>query len=115
MLQVAQENLENNHYSSSCNRAYYACFYAVNALLYAKALTFSKHSAVIAVFRQHFVKTGEFDSKWSKIYQVVMNSHQMSDYDLNLSISKEQAENILTDAKNFVKEVEIWLTNHNLL
>lgn len=63
MLQVASENLNNDHYSSACNRAYYACFYAASALLYSKGLSFGKHSAVLAAFRQHFVKTGEFDAK----------------------------------------------------
>jgi uncharacterized protein (UPF0332 family) len=40
------------------NRAYYAIFYAANAMLATKGLERSKHSGVIATFRQHFVKTG---------------------------------------------------------
>ena len=32
MLEVAGENLRNNHYSSACNRAYYGIFYAASAL-----------------------------------------------------------------------------------
>jgi uncharacterized protein (UPF0332 family) len=37
-------------YDFSASRSYYAMFYAAQALLLAKMLSFSKHSAVIAAF-----------------------------------------------------------------
>ena len=70
MLDVAGENLRNDHYSSACNRAYYGIFYATSALLYSKGKSYGKHSAVLAAFRQYFIKTGEFDKKWSDDYKV---------------------------------------------
>ena len=115
MLQVARENLGNDHYDSACNRAYYGCFYAVNALLFSKGISYGKHSAVIAAFRQYFIKTGEFDAKWSKIYELVMTSRHIGDYELGLQIDKEQAEKIVSDAKEFVQEVETWLRKRYLL
>ena len=51
MLDVAQENLNNGHTNSACNRAYYGIFYAASALLYSKGKTYGKHSAVLAAFR----------------------------------------------------------------
>ena len=115
MLEVARENLGNDRYSSACNRAYYGCFYAASALLFSKGLSFGKHSAVIAAFRQHFIKTGEFDARWSKTYELIMTSRQIGDYELNLSIEKEQAEQMVLDAGNFIQEVEAWLIKHHLL
>jgi len=115
MLDVARENLGNDRYSSACNRAYYGCFYAASALLFSKGLSFGKHSAVIAAFRQHFIKTGEFDTRWSKTYELVMTCRQIGDYELNLSIEKEQAEQMVLEAGNFIQEVEIWLNKHHLL
>lgn len=50
--------LNDEDFSAAVNRAYYAMFYAANALLATKGLERSKHSGVIAAFRQHFVKTG---------------------------------------------------------
>jgi uncharacterized protein (UPF0332 family) len=115
MLAVARENLGNDRYSSACNRAYYGCFYAASALLFSKGLSFGKHSAVIAAFRQHFIKTGEFDARWSKTYELVMTSRQIGDYELNLSIEKEQAEQMVLEAGNFIQEVEAWLNKRHLL
>jgi len=115
MLNVANENLGASHYSSACNRAYYAIFYAASALLYSKGLSYGKHSAVISAFRQHFIKTGEFDKKWSKAYEFIMSSRQVSDYDLSVQIEADRALNVVSDATAFVEEVEQWLHKHRLL
>lgn len=115
MLNVANENLGANHYSSACNRAYYAIFYAASALLYSKGLTYGKHSAVVSAFRQHFIKTGELDKKWSKIYEFIMSSRQVSDYDLSVPIEADRASKVVSDATAFVEEVEQWLHKRQLL
>jgi len=115
VLDVARLNLSNDYYGSACNRAYYAVFYAASALLFAKGMSFGKHSAVISAFRQHFIKTGELDVKWSEIYQRIMSHRQIGDYDINLRVEKEQATGDVTDAQMFVEEVEQWLQKQNLL
>ncbi|HID63932.1 MAG TPA: HEPN domain-containing protein [Anaerolineae bacterium] len=74
MLQVADHNLADGFYASAINRAYYAIFYAANALLATKGLSRSKHSAVIATFRQYFVKPGLIEDKYSDIYGRVMDA-----------------------------------------
>ncbi len=56
MLKVAAHNLADGFYGSAVNRAYYAIFYAANALLATQGITRSKHSGVIAAFRQYFVR-----------------------------------------------------------
>jgi uncharacterized protein (UPF0332 family) len=90
MLEVARLNLNNDYYGSACNRAYYAIFYAASALLYAKGKTFGKHSAVLAAFRQHFIKTGEFDMRWSRKYERIMSHRHSSDYDIFISFEKNR-------------------------
>ena len=65
MLEVAQLNLQSGFYPSAVNRAYYAIFYAANALLATKGLARNKHRGVISAFRQHFVKTGLLETAYS--------------------------------------------------
>ena len=115
MLEVARLNLNNDYYGSVCNRAYFAVFYAASALLFSKGMSFGKHSAIISAFRQHFIKTGEFDVKWSGIYQRIMSHRQSSDYDINVRVEKEQGVDDLKGAQAFVEEVERWLQKQNLL
>lgn len=115
MLTVANENLQNGHNNSACNRAYYGIFYATSALLYSKGKSFGKHSAVLAAFRQDFIKTGEFDKKFSDDYEFIMDSRHTADYELIDSLEKEDVVIVLTKAQEFVEEVEKWLRKQKLL
>jgi uncharacterized protein (UPF0332 family) len=115
MLDVAQLMIANDFYGSACNRSYYAIFYAASALLATKKLAFGKHSAVLAAFRQHFIKTSEIDTRWSKSYERIMSHRQSSDYDIHISIEKEQALADLQDAKEFVEDVTQWLQKKKFL
>ena len=56
------------HWNSCTNRLYYACFYAVSALLQQNDFTSGKHSGVKAIFNQHFVKAGIFDKELGRLY-----------------------------------------------
>jgi uncharacterized protein (UPF0332 family) len=115
MLEVAQENLNNGHINSACNRAYYGIFYAASALLFSKGKTYGKHSAVIAAFRQYFIRTGEFDKKWSDDYRLIMESRHTADYVLHDYLEEEDAAEVITKAKAFVEEVRKWLQKRDLL
>jgi len=115
MLDTADENFSNQRYRSACNRAYYGMFYAASALLFSKGKSFGKHSAVLAAFRQYFIKTGEFDKKWSDAYRLVMESRHTADYALYEYLEEDDALEMIAKAKEFVEEVKKWLAEHNLL
>lgn len=115
MLDTADENFNSQRYRSACNRAYYGMFYAASALLFSNGKSYGKHSAVLAAFRQDFVKTGEFDKKWSDDYRLVMESRHTADYVLDNDVEKEDAVEVIAKAKAFVKEVKEWLLKRNLL
>jgi len=109
MLEVAGLMLANDFYTSAINRAYYAIFYAANALLATKKLSSSKHSGVISLFRQHFIKTGLIDSEYSKTYGRAMEDRHEGDYELQASWTKEDVQTHLASAEKFVMEAEKWL------
>ena len=115
MLDTADENFSNQRYRSACNRAYYGIFYAASALLYSKGKSYGKHSAVLAAFRQYFIKTGELDKKLSDDYEFIMGSRQSADYILYESLDQEDAVQVITKAKAFVEEVRKWLRKQDLL
>lgn len=108
-LSAAQLSLDNDFYSAAINRAYYAIFYAANALLSTKKLARSKHSGVLAAFRQHFIKTGLLVPDLSEIYGQIMDDRHAGDYELITAISKEDAKINLKQAKYFVTVVREWL------
>ncbi len=114
-LRSAKLNLENDFYSTCASRTYYAVFYAATALLKAKDLSFSKHSAVLGAFRQHFVKTGEFSTEMSDFYKIAFDTRQIGDYERQTRFEPEVLRNNLDRALAFVEEAETWLRRHNFL
>lgn len=115
MLDTADENFSHQRYRTACNRAYYGAFYAASALLFSKGKSFSKHSAVLAAFRQYFIKSGEFDKRWSDDYKILMESRHTADYELYDTLEKEYVADLIAKAKEFFEEVKKWLQNQSLL
>ena len=109
MLDASAHNIAGGFYGSGVNRAYYAVFYAANALLLTRGILRSKHSGVIAAFRQHFVRPGLIESEYGDIYGRVMDDRHLSDYDVEVSIDPERAQADLADARRFVERVERYL------
>ena len=58
-IKAAELLLREGFFAIANTRAYYAMFYAAQALLETVNLSFSKHSAVIAAFGKEFIKTGK--------------------------------------------------------
>lgn len=68
-IHAAGELYENEHYNFSASRAYYAFFYAAEAVLLHRDLQFSKHPAVLAYFNKGFIKQGTWDRQMFKSFQ----------------------------------------------
>jgi len=91
------------------NRAYYAMFYAVLALLATKQLGTSKHSGVISLFDREFVKTGIFPRELSRTLHLAFDRRQTHDYGELITLDTQIVEETLTNAKIFVVSIESYL------
>lgn len=96
-------------YFGVVNRAYYAIFYAVVAILLTKGLGSSKHSGVLSYFDREFVKAEEVDKRWSKVFHDAFELRSMGDYAKLIKINDKQAEKMIQDAGNFVAWSKHWL------
>ena len=86
-LQRARESLgdarllaEAKRWNPCVNRLYYACFYAVSALLAQEGMSSSKHSGVRSLFNRHFVKTGKISVDIGRIFNDLFERRQEGDY-----------------------------------
>jgi len=111
-LKDAEILLKAGSYFGSVNRSYYGAFYAARALLVLKELDSPKHSGVIALFNQHFVKE-EFVSKdLGRILNQLFERRSESDYKDERVFSKEEAEDTLIKAKTFVDGIKLAIKNY---
>ena len=95
---------------SVVNRAYYAMFYVTLALLTLIGQGASKHGGVIALFDRHFVKPGTFPQEMSKWLHKAFDLRQIGDYRELIELTEDQVEEVLHRAKEFVVQVEEFLT-----
>lgn len=102
-------------YRGTINRAYYAMFYSVLALLATKKLGTSKHSGVIGLFDREFVKTGFLPRDLSRALRLAFDLRQTHDYGELIEIDKEVAQETLNDAKAFISAVESYLRSTGYL
>jgi len=78
-------------------------------LLTTHGISRSKHSGVIAAFRQSFVKPGLIEAEYGEIYARVMDDRHTSDYDVGAPIEPDRAQTDLNDAQRFVDRIERYL------
>ena len=108
---TALENLENDRYLDANNRAYYAIFHAMRAVLALDGVDFKKHSAVISSFRENYIKTGLLDRALSDIIGRASMVRNKSDYEDFYIASKDEAWMQVEDAKMFIAVVAEYLEN----
>jgi uncharacterized protein (UPF0332 family) len=97
--------LDDEDYAFTVSRAYFATFYAVNALLATKGVEIRKHSGFVNAFRQHFVKSGLIEVEYGDLYGKIMRDRYDGDYSLD-DLSYETATRDLDWAERFVRRVE---------
>jgi uncharacterized protein len=98
---------DSNHWNACVNRLYYACFYAVLALLSKHNLSSSKHSGVRSFFNQYFVKTGIVSKETAVIYNLLFERRQEGDYEEFVSFKEADVKPWLREAQHFIDTVII--------
>jgi uncharacterized protein (UPF0332 family) len=96
-------------YESSVSRSYYAMFYAAQATLLSRNLSYSSHKSVISSFGEQFVKTGVFPREMGRQKNLAFQKRQLGDYEATFVISKEDADSLHQEAVHFVDAVTQYL------
>lgn len=117
-LQRANEALEeahlltdNGHTNAAVNRLYYACFYAVSALLHSRGLSAVKHSGIRSLFGRHFVKTGLISKELAALYNDLFEYRQESDYEDFFQIDPSLLAPWLTQTQQFIEAITKLIPN----
>lgn len=108
-IRSAEILLNDKDYESSVSRTYYAMFYAAQAVLLTKKLTFSSHKGVISAFGKHFIKTEIFPKEMGRELNRAFEKRQIGDYGYTFVVSDEEAVQILQYGKEFVSKITSWL------
>ena len=101
-LEEARILLDRGYGNTFVNRLYYACFYAVSALLLTKGLSSAKHSGIRSLFHQSIVKSGLVDLESGQLYDRLFDNRQKGDYTDLVRFDPHEVGDWYDDARRFV-------------
>ena len=110
LINEAETLFDAKGYKSANNRAYYAIFSAMRAVLALDGEDFKRHSGVIQYFQKNYIKTGIFEKKYSDIITKASAIRNASDYDDFYIASKEESKQQIKDAKALLSVVREYLS-----
>jgi uncharacterized protein (UPF0332 family) len=103
---------QNGSWNSCVNRLYYACYYAVSALLLKNDITTQTHSGCKTQFGMHFVKIGKVSIVQGRLYADLMDWRQKGDYGDMFDFDKETVEPLFEPIEAFLKTIKHLIQNH---
>jgi len=118
-LQQAEESLDEAKFlfdgqkspRSVINRAYYAMFYSILALLIFEQYTSSKHTGILSYFNSQFIKTGLIEKNLGRAVNKAFDLRQRGDYREEVDLKREMVEPFLDEARKFISAVKSYLAN----
>ena len=102
--------IENKRWNTAINRLYYACYYAVIALLLKNNLDNRTHDGVRIVFSDKFIKTGIFDKKFGKLFSKLFDYRQKGDYGDLFDFDDKIVLPLVDQVRDFISEVNKHMT-----
>ena len=105
-LEEAGILLEREYGNNIVNRLYFACFYAVSALLLTRGLSSAKHSGIRSLFHQNFVKPGKVDPELGQLYDRLFDNRQKGDYADLVRFDPNEVRDWYDEAREFVETIE---------
>ena len=105
-IRAAEILLREGDADFAAGRAYYAMFYAAEALLFERGLQFRKHGAVHGAFGAHLVRSRILDSRFHRWLLDAFDVRIQGDYGVDAVVSLEEAHAMIEQAREFLIEAE---------
>ena len=105
-IEEAEMLFNAGHINLYVNRLYYACFYAVSALLLTKDLSTSKHGYLRSLMHREFVKTGLIPKELGGHFDLLFDSRLKGDYSDFAIFKADDVSGWLERTQAFVKHIE---------
>lgn len=104
-LTEARVLAEKELWHGAVNRCYYACFYAVHALLASSELEAHTHEGTQTLFGKHFVKTGTVSADYGTFFSTLLEHRMESDFEDFAELEPDEITDWLDQADTFIDTV----------
>ena len=105
-LKEADYNAKGGFYHAAINRMYYACFYAVIALLLKYDISTQTHQGARAMLGLHFVSKDILSKEDGKTFHDLFEKRHSGDYDDFVFCDQEMVDELYPRAVKFIDDVK---------
>jgi len=98
--------VENNLWRNAANRLYYACYYAVSALLLKHGHIAHTHGGAKGLFGKYFVLTEIISKEQNRLYEKLFDIRLKGDYDDWIVVNEDDITPLIEPAQKFIAEIE---------
>ena len=105
-LEEAKYMRKGNFFNAAVNRLYYACYYAVTALLLARNIEANTHSGVKTMLSFHFVRTGLLSLEDGATFSNLFDKRHSSDYDDFTYCDAALVDYLIPRSEDFINAIE---------
>jgi uncharacterized protein (UPF0332 family) len=105
-LEDARILADRERWNSAINRLYYACYYAVSALLLNVGLNTTTHNGTKSIFSEKFIKSEIIPKDLGKIYSQLFTWRQKGDYDDLFDFEKEKVLPYFEPVKRLIEIID---------
>ena len=97
--------LERDRRQAAVNRLYYACFYAVTALLFTEGHAAGRHRGLQVLFDRHCVASGRLPHELGRFFHRMFDQRQRGDYGKAPDFNRSDIEAWYDQARHFIARV----------
>ena len=94
------------YYNAAINRLYYACFYAVQALLVKNGISSTSHAGVKTMLSLNFVSKGLLDVEYGKTFSRLFEIRHSGDYDDFAYCDQSMTDEYTPKAIDFINQIK---------
>ena len=105
-LLEADSLLEAGFFNAAVNRLYYACYYAVTALLIKNKIEAQTHQGVKQMFSLHYIANNKVGKQHSVFYGRLFNDRMSGDYEDFVYFDRETVAVMRLQAEDFIDIIE---------
>ncbi|MCK4920040.1 MAG: HEPN domain-containing protein [Bacteroidales bacterium] len=105
-LNEIQILIDHSLWTTAINRTYYACYYAVSALLLKNDIKSQTHSGTRQMFGLHFIKENKISKEIGNFFSDIFDMRHSGDYDDFVEFSEEDVLDVFKSAKELISAIE---------
>ena len=100
-----------NKWETAANRLYYALFHAMSALLVSDGHRVKSHRGVLAMFGEHYVRTGLFSKKDGALLSDLVIMRDNADYNCFFEADEEKLKPYLEPTRLLIEKIKQYIAH----